>query len=180
MHISAQHQQGVYLRKVLLVRTPFKVQQRIQSWEKLISTETKVHSITGARSKLKTSPNGRKCTHGAAKRGLASPLAAAGNFQNKKKLKHSPSAAAGIVQERKKHKRKPKVLQIIVTTNQADIPAACILNPGNRSAGDAGDAERSEAQGAEGFVTMALLYLGVTPGLNQAQYFHMCKHVCHG
>ena len=33
----------------VLFRTPVKVQQRIQSWEKLIDTKTQVHSETGAR-----------------------------------------------------------------------------------------------------------------------------------
>ena len=43
--------------------------------------------MTGARSKVKTSPKGKVCTYGAVKRGLVSPLAhAAGNFQKKGKV----------------------------------------------------------------------------------------------
>merc|ERR1711874_127302 len=57
----------------VLFRTPAKVKQRIESWEKLIDIKSQVHSETGARSKIKTSPKKRTRTRGAAKKGLTSP-----------------------------------------------------------------------------------------------------------
>ena len=123
----------------LLVRNPLKVQQRIQSWEKLINTETKKHSVTGTRPKLKSSPKGRTCTRGAAKRGLTSPLTAAGDFQKRRRLKFSPSKSSGIAQKKKKLKSKPKIPPITVTMAQADIPAAGRLNPRTRGVAGAGD-----------------------------------------
>ena len=126
-----------------VVKTHFKVKQRIQGWEKLISTETKEHSETGTIPKLITSPKGRTCTRGAAGRGLTSPLAAAGDFTRKRKLKFSPSKASGIVQKNKKTKRKLKAPQIIVTMAQADIPGAGRLNPRARRANGVGDTVES-------------------------------------
>ena len=51
----------------------------------------------------------RICTCGATEKRLASPLAAARNFQKKKKFKRSPSAAASKVQKREDWKvRRPE------------------------------------------------------------------------
>jgi len=86
----------------VVVKNLFKVRHAIQGWEKLINSKTKEHSSTGAIPKLITSPKGRTCTRGAAGRGLTSPLAAAGDFTRKRKLKFSPSKASGIVQKNKK------------------------------------------------------------------------------
>ena len=127
----------------VLVRNPLKIQQRIQSWEKLISTETKKHSVTGTRPKLKSSPKGRTCTRGAAKRGLTSPLTAAGDFQKRRRLKFSPSKSSGIAQKKKKLKSKPKIPPITVTMDQADIPRAGRLNPRTRRANGVGDTVES-------------------------------------
>ena len=115
------------------LNSPVKVQQRITSWEKLI------HSETGTIAKTKISPIRRTNTRIATKKGLASPLAAAGDFQRKRKFKPNTSVVARKILKEKKVARKPRVPHIIITMAQPNIARAGRLNPRNRGAGGVGD-----------------------------------------
>ena len=115
------------------LNSPVKVQQRITSWEKLI------HSETGTIAKTKIGPIWRTSTRRAAKKGLASPLAAAGDFQRKRKFKPNTSVVARKILKEKKVARKPRVPHIIITMAQPNIARAGRLNPRNRGAGGVGD-----------------------------------------
>ena len=102
------------------------VKRRIKSFENLAKLQAKRTNLPVPKSKAesKTSTKPKSNTRLALKKGLGSPLAAAGNFYRKRKQK---SKAKKVLSEK------------IITMAQVDISGAGRLNPRNRRAGGVGD-----------------------------------------